>query len=173
MDGECLPYSIANLLHFCDGAERVLEIFPPVEGGYMIAETSKMVEVASSGELFNCILHYNRKINLTDKQFWELYNFWGLSESVREKFEDELFLCFIFAIESKGTAHAVSAYFSLSDFTLILMDSSGYGSIKMVELSQFFSTMKVHGFCMILTEHESGRMIPYIVNREIIKEIFE
>lgn len=188
MHGACLPYAVANALHFVEHpetklnqAERMLTFYPAMGDGYLVGEVDGMLKITDpDGLLLANVLHYNETISIGKKQLFELAKLWELSEKIKQMDQaTEYFVTFIFFVfDRKTQTHAVSGYISLDNFNLILMDSKGQGSVELYELEQFFSTFNVYGVVQIGIEHEfvhpvTGKedcaRIPYIVERKTIQ----
>jgi hypothetical protein len=195
LHGACVPYSVANAVHFIvdpqtgeNLAKRMLSFYPPFSEGYLVAEVDGMLKIADpDGELLANILYFQRTVNsdftnikfLTKAQFYEMARLWDLSEVIKSQYkEKEYFTTFIFYVLKNGVPHAVSGYISLDNFTLILMDSAGAGSVELFELEQFFKAFKVYGVVQVGVELEKLNpqtngiqvsRIPYIIERETIE----
>lgn len=185
--GACVPYAVANALHFVEKeetgenyAERMLTFYPAFKDGYLVGEIDGMLKIADpEGELLANILHYNEDIKLSKKGFFNITNLWQLSERVKDlDREREIYTTFIFFVAKGGVAHAVSGYISLDNFALILMDSAGQGSVELYELETFFSTFNVYGAVQIgienvftnpVTGDEDIARIPYLIERKTIQ----
>jgi len=187
LHGACVPYAVANALHFVESpetgenlAERMLSFYPAIADGYLIGEIDGMMKIVDpDGELLANILHYNTTININKKQFFRLAQLWELSERIKEMDKaTEYFVTFILFIYVDGVAHAVSLYISLDNFTAVLMDSKGNGKVQVLELEQLFSLFDVYGVVQVGVEMEAIHpetkekefiRIPYIIERQTIK----
>lgn len=181
--GACVPYAVANAVHFVEDpatgqnlAKRMLSFYPAFGDGYLIGEIDGMLKVVDpDGELLANILHYNETIKIGKKDFFYLSQLWELSERIKEMDKaKEYFVTFIFFILDGETPHAVSGYISLDNFSLVLMDSAGAGSVELYELETFFKVFNVYGVVQVGVEMEDERndaivRIPYLIERKTIQ----
>ena len=107
LHGACVPYAVANALHFVESpetgenlAERMLSFYPAIADGYLIGEIDGMMKIVDpDGELLANILHYNTTININKKQFFRQAQLWEITERIKEMDKGtEYFVIFILFI---------------------------------------------------------------------------
>jgi hypothetical protein len=171
LHGACTIYAVANLLHF-DGpnSQNLIASTKPKKNGHLVSDIEALVN--KFPELRNGILYYCDRVELPKDNFFKIYPFWQLSEHIAH-FQSEMYACLLFHVVGKsGSLHVVSAYLNLDNFAIIAMDSQGEGNVELFEVATFFEKYTVFGCSMILKETETG-YIPYLVDREIIKQLWK
>lgn len=168
LHGACTVYAVANLFHFMEGSDALIQNFKERPQGHLIADVQFMLNYVANG-VHNGILCFGVPINKTD--FFNLYPFWELSESVFENApEIHAFVPLLLYTEKNNVRHVVAAYLSLENMLLTVIDSVGDGSVVHVEVNQYFTEKKVVGVCMMLVETNTG-FIPYLLQDETIKSV--
>lgn len=159
--GACVPYALANLLHFYKDdkggrkAHDIIQAFPALEDGYLISEIDSMVKSISNDLVFAVQYYDELKTGMFADYFKGINQLEEASDYYNEQSpENEFFFLYLFFIEKNRVQHAVSAYLSLDNMALVVMDSQKTGSVEVFEIEQFFAQYRVYGVGQIALQNE-------------------
>ena len=177
--GACVPYAVANLLHFYkdhEGGRKAREIikdFPAIEYGRLISEVDQMLKTVSPSLLLYVQYYDEIKAGLMHEYFTALNNLEEASKHFQQQAPDkEFFFMYIFFIEKNGVEHAISGYLSLDNFTLLIMDSQKTGTVEIFEIESFFSSYCVYGVGQVAIRNKEQESFKLPITRSKI-ELFK